>query len=44
MKLKTAVVYDLKMWIKEDNPGPKKLREIIICEGWGNPLWFDSQF
>jgi len=29
MKLKTVVVYDLKMWIKEDNPGPKKLREII---------------
>ena len=40
LKLYTVVVYNLRMCMKEDNPGPNnikgdKLREIIICAGQG---------
>jgi len=31
IKLYTVTVYDLRMCMKEDNTGPKKLWEINIC-------------
>ena len=45
MKLYIVVVHDLRVCMKEDNPGLENIKgdhskEIIICEGWG--ILYDS--
>jgi len=45
MKVYTVIVPDLRMCIKEDNPGLKKIsNKIIFCAWRGYLLWFDWQF
>jgi len=46
MKFHTVVhlVYNLRTCMKEDNPGPKISRKIIICAAQRYPFWFYKQF
>ena len=46
MKVYTVAVYNLRIFMKEDNPGPNYFsREIISSAGPGGINWsFDPQF
>ena len=44
MKVYTVVLYGLRMYMKEDNPGPNNIKGDNYCHDGGYPLWFNSQF